>query len=92
MSLHKEQVKTLVTQDRLSELEADRNKRISEMEKELETLQVQIEKEKQSLASMKSASLQKTEVINNLTRGIEEWRQKVDELKQMNANLSQRIY
>ena len=42
------------------------------------------------MAREKSVSLQKTELINNLTRGIEEWRQKVNELKQMNANLSQK--
>ena len=91
MSLHREQVKTLVTQDHLSQLEAEKNKRISDMEKELETLQAQIEKEKQSWAKEKSASLQKTELINNLTRGVEEWRQKVTELKQINANLGQEI-
>ena len=53
MSLHKEEVKTLVTQEHLSRLEAEKNKRISDMEKELETLLAQIEKEKQTIATMK---------------------------------------
>ena len=88
MSLHKEQMKTLVTQDRFTQLEADKNERIATLEKELETLQALVDKGKQSLAKEKSASLQKTDLINNLRRGVEEWRQKVNELKKMNANLS----
>ena len=61
------------------------------MEKELETLQARIEKEKQSLVKEKSASLQKTELINNLRRGVEEGRKKVTELKEINANLGREI-
>ena len=61
------------------------------MEKELETLQARIEKEKQSLAKEKSASLQKTELINNLRRGVEEGRQKVTELKGINTDLGRDI-
>ena len=87
MSLHREQVKTLVTQDRLSQLEADRNERIAILEKELEALQALVDKGKQSLAKEKSASLQKTDLINNLRRGVKEWRQKVTELKDINTNL-----
>lgn len=45
----------------------------------------QLEEEKQSLATIKAASLQKTDVINSLTKGIEEWRQKVTNLQQINA-------
>ena len=74
MSLNKEQIKTLVTQDRFSRLETEKNERISAMEKELEALTAQNEKEKQTIATMKTTSLQKAEVINSLTRGIEEWR------------------
>ena len=61
------------------------------MEKELEALTAQNEKEKQTIATMKTTSLQKAEVINSLTRGIEEWRQKVADLKEINANLGQEI-
>ena len=61
------------------------------MEKELEALQAHIEKEKQSLANEKSASLQKTELINNLRRGVEEWRQKATELREINTNLGGEI-
>ena len=61
------------------------------MEKELEALQAHIEKEKQSLAKEKSASLQKTELINNLRRGVEEWRQKATELREINTNMGGEI-
>ena len=44
MSLHREQMKTLVTQDRFSQLEADKNERIAALEKELETLQALVDK------------------------------------------------
>ena len=91
MSLHREQVKTLVTQDRLPQLEAERNERITNMEKELEAIQAHIEKKKQSLAKEKSASLQKTELINNLRRGVEEWRRKATELREINTNMGGEI-
>ena len=91
MSLHREQVKSLVTQDRLAQLEADRNERIAVLEKELKALHALVEKGKQSLAKEKSASLQKTDLINNLRRGVEEWRQKVTELKDINTNLGGEI-
>ena len=91
MSLHREQVKTLVTQDRLSQLEADRNERIAILEKELEALQALVDKGKPSLAKEKSVSLQKTNLINNLCRGVEEWRQKDTELKDINTNLGGEI-
>ena len=92
MSLHREQMKTLVTQDRFTQLEADKNERIAALEKELETLQALVDKGKQSLAKEKSASLQKTDLINNLRRGVEEWRQKVTELKDINTNLGGQIF
>ena len=57
MSLHREQVKTLVTQDHLAQIKAEKEEKIAIMEKELETLQAQIEKGKQSLAKEKAASL-----------------------------------
>ena len=91
MSLHREQVKSLVTQDRLAQLEADRSERIAILEKELKALQALVDKGKQSLAKEKSASLQKTDLINNLRRGVEEWRQKVTELKDINTNLGGEI-
>ena len=91
MSLHREQVKTLITQDHLTQFKAEKEEKIAKMEKELETLQARIEKEKQSLAKEKSASLQKTELINNLRRGVEEGRQKVTELKEINTNLGREI-
>ena len=91
MSLHREQVKSLVTQDRLAQLEADRNERIAVLEKELKAMQSLVDKGKQSLAKEKSASLQKTDLINNLRRGVEEWRQKVTELKDINTNLGGQI-
>ena len=72
MSLHREQVKTLITQDHLTQFKAEKEEEIAKMKKELETLQAQIEKEKQLLSKEKSASLQKTELINNLRRGVEE--------------------
>ena len=91
MSLHREQVKSLVTQDRLAQLEADRSERIAVLEKELKAMQSLVDKGKQSLAKEKSASLQKTDLINNLRRGVEEWRQKVSELKDINTNLGGQI-
>ena len=91
MSQHREQMKTLVTHDRFTQLEADKNERIASLEKELETLQALVDKGKQSLAKEKSASLQKTDLINNLRRGVEEWRQKVTELKDINTNLGGQI-
>ena len=91
MSLHREQMKTLVTQDRFNQLEANKNERIATLEKELETLQALVDKGKQSLAKEKSASLQKTDLINNLHRGVEQWRQKVTELKDINTNLGGEI-
>ena len=57
MPLHREQVKTLVTQDHLAQFKAEKEEKIAIMEKELETLQAQIEKGKQSLAKEKAASL-----------------------------------
>ena len=55
MSLHREQVKSLVTQDRLAQLEADRSERIAVLEKELQAMQSLVDKGKQSLAKEKSA-------------------------------------
>ena len=91
MSLHREQVKNLVTQDHLSRVKAEREEKIAKIEKKLENLQAQIEKEKQLLAKEKSASIQKTELINNLRRGVEEGRQKVAELKKINTDLGKEI-
>ena len=91
MSLHREQVKNLVTQDHLSRVKVEREEKIAKIEKELENLQAQIEKEKQLLAKEKSASIQKTELINNLRRGVEEGRQKVAELKKINTDLGKEI-
>ena len=50
MSLHREQVKTLIIQDHLTQFKAEKEEKIAKMEKELENLQAQIEKEKQLLA------------------------------------------
>ena len=44
MSLHREQVKSLVTQDRLAQLEADRSERIAVLEKELQAMQSLVDK------------------------------------------------
>ena len=46
-------MKTLVTQDRFTQLKADKNERIVALEKELETLQALVDKGKQSLAKEK---------------------------------------
>ena len=43
------------------------------------------------MAKEKTASLQKTELINNLRRGVEEWRQKATELREINTNLGGEI-
>ena len=59
--------------------------------KELETLQALVDKGKQSLAKEKAASIQKTELINNLRRGVEEGRQRVTELKEINSNLGSEV-
>ena len=91
MSLHREQVKTLITQDHLTQFKAENEEKIAKMEKELETFRAQIEKEKQLLAKEKSASIQKTELINNLRRGVEEGRQKVAELKKINTDLGKEL-
>ena len=50
MSLHREQVKNLITQDHLTRVKAEREEKIAKIEKELENLQAQIEKEKQLVA------------------------------------------
>lgn len=91
MSLHREEVKHLISQNQLSQLEAEKNKIISDIEKERQTLLTQLQNKEEALATMKTSSLQKTEVINNLTKGIEEWREKVANFNQLNAILKQEI-